>query len=1099
MSFPVESFWKLVVDAQLLTLEDCHRHHAGWLQQNPQGGDAQSLAEFLVATNVISRYQASILLAGRAGPFVYGDYRIYDRIESGRLSGIFRALHIQTMHRVCLQFLTAEQAASPEAVAYLTQRSTLTSQVSAGCPNLLRCYHLVDLGPFKFFVLEDLQGKRVERLLQQQGAMKPSEACRIIRQAALGLARMHSMQQAHGDVRPSNIWVDAAVAGAKGTVKMLQFPMVRDPLAPPIEWRKQLALGDGKIPPEADFVAPELIGGGVADARSDIYQLGCSFYQMLTNKPPFAGETLRAKLEGHLKEQPTPIHKLNPNVPTDLSKLIGYMLQKKPEMRFQQVSVVVEKLVPFMSTAESQMQPPPPSRNATAYDAWIAETLNAAAAAAAANPGYGHGTQQAPQQQQPMQQHPMQQPMQQAPMGGQYGAAPNPYNQQPAQFGQQPAPYGQQPASPFGQQQPAAFGQQPAPFGQQPASPQPFAAPQPFSAPQPFAPPMGSAPAGPAVGTSETYQPKKGSSFGLIAILIAVPLLGAAGYFGWDRFMKKRPGLPPERVALRPNATGTAVKKPVPTGTAPTPTATAAAPKGVAVPKRDLIASTGADPMYDSPTAGKPLSLSHMVPGVQMVIAVRPAEIVKHAESANLLDPKVSGSLGPWLATTLPTITGVPNETVEQVIVGILDGPSSDAVRYAYVVRYNTVVAEADLLKAWGGPTEEMSDTTKIYVKDGTAYYLPTSEQGKVAVVVPKEEIAGVLKYKGSPPQLRLELEYLVQSATDTDRHLTMLYTPYFLESGGKSLVAGPVQTGLPAINWLLTGVGLPQLASAGDGSTADGGGLADGGAMSGSMNSEDALPPKAIAFSAHLGDAFFYELRTYNGAATAFTEALAEPLFNRVKEIPKRVEAYVLSSRLSPYSRAVLFKFPGMVKFVDSHVRAGCADRQIVLRGYMPAIAAHNILLGAYLCLLESPSAVAAPTAVAKGPASPAATAGLTGAQAAIKKPMSLTFDRNNLEVTMQLIAEEIGVPIEIIGTDLQLEGITKNQSFGLDEKVQPADQILRTIMKKANPDGKLVYVIKPKKPGDPDMIFITTRAAVEKRKDKLPAELVAAPPAKK
>jgi len=103
-----------------------------------------------------------------------------------------------------------------------------------------------------------------------------------------------------------------------------------------------------------------------------------------------------------------------------------------------------------------------------------------------------------------------------------------------------------------------------------------------------------------------------------------------------------------------------------------------------------------------------------------------------------------------------------------------------------------------------------------------------------------------------------------------------------------------------------------------------------------------------------------------------------------------------------------------------------------------------------------------------------------------ALKKPMALAFERNSLEATMRLIAEEIGTPIEIIGTDLQLEGITKNQSFGLDEKRQPAEQLLATILKKANADGKLAYVVKPKQPGGPEMIFITTRRGAATRREK-------------
>jgi hypothetical protein len=78
----------------------------------------------------------------------------------------------------------------------------------------------------------------------------------------------------------------------------------------------------------------------------------------------------------------------------------------------------------------------------------------------------------------------------------------------------------------------------------------------------------------------------------------------------------------------------------------------------------------------------------------------------------------------------------------------------------------------------------------------------------------------------------------------------------------------------------------------------------------------------------------------------------------------------------------------------------------------------------------------------------------------------------------------------MEILGGDLQLEGITKNQSFGLDEKDKTADEILRVILAKSNPDGKLVYIVK-EQDGE-EWVLITTRAAVEKRGDTLPPAYV-------
>lgn len=104
------------------------------------------------------------------------------------------------------------------------------------------------------------------------------------------------------------------------------------------------------------------------------------------------------------------------------------------------------------------------------------------------------------------------------------------------------------------------------------------------------------------------------------------------------------------------------------------------------------------------------------------------------------------------------------------------------------------------------------------------------------------------------------------------------------------------------------------------------------------------------------------------------------------------------------------------------------------------------------------------------------------------LKKKMALTFEREAFERTMEIISEEIGVPIEFMGGDLQAEGITRHKGLTVDEPEQPAGELIRKVLKMADPDGRLVYIVKPKK--DVETLVITTRAAAEARGDKLPAE---------
>jgi hypothetical protein len=113
--------------------------------------------------------------------------------------------------------------------------------------------------------------------------------------------------------------------------------------------------------------------------------------------------------------------------------------------------------------------------------------------------------------------------------------------------------------------------------------------------------------------------------------------------------------------------------------------------------------------------------------------------------------------------------------------------------------------------------------------------------------------------------------------------------------------------------------------------------------------------------------------------------------------------------------------------------------------------------------------------------PAEPVMAAGVA---ARLRNRMSLVFAKETLEKSIQMVAEEIGVPIEIRGPDLQLEGITKNQSFALEERDRPAEAILLTILAKADPAGRLVYVIR--REGDVESVEITTKAAAANRGEK-------------
>lgn len=1007
MSVSIAEFWKLAVESKLLSSDDARKYNDAFTRAKGgavSDGDLQRLAKSLISNGVISRYQAKVLLAGRAGPFVYGDYQIYDRLEAGRLAGVFRARHLATRHPVCLYFLSGPGLQDPQALARLAPQTTAAETASRDQPHLARCYHWSDLGGYKFVVLEDLHGESAADRLSAKGKMAPEEACRMVREAAVGLESLHKRQPAHGQIRPANLWL-----GEYDRVKLLGFPLAQDPLGAP----------QAALQAQADYLAPELAQGNrAADPRSDVYSLGCTLFHLLTAMPPFAGGDLQKKLTRHASAAP-PLDKLNGLAPPALVQVLAYMLHKNPDQRYQQAAALVQALTPYASQKKAQAPTILPS--AQHYEAWVRQRAATSAASAPSTP--------APT------------PAMAVHAGGAPAVAPN---------GARTA------AMPVAAPNMAAVG---APgFAAQTGVAAPAMTAAPGAASAGGFPNLESGPIVSTGGTrtsSAVQRAKKssGSSMALLGSIGAGLLLVGGAVIAF--VMTQEPAAPSGTPGAAPAAAVPAQPQPL----------DAKAARNAALAEAgtpDTIQSIG-DAIWESPTSGPPVDLAYLAPGAQAVLALRPAQLTTRSEWEKLSDPRTLGTLSTWLSTSLPMTVGTSLENMDSAVIGLLDGGAGPP-RVSLVVRTVSAVPQEELLKAWGDPREEQLDNETIWTGKGAGYYLPVAGKQQIIVIAPPAEIREIPKAGGQAPPLRREMESLL-SATDSDRDLTLVFAPNFTFSGAKALFTeqgAKLQEPLDAFLVM--------------------------------ENVDKRLElPKAASLSIHLAGDSFVEFRVYNSYAGRPMGAVVQDFHDRIAHLPKQVSEYVRDLYLSDYSKPVLWDYKDQLEVLAEYARAGVDGKQAVLRAYLPLAAAHNLALGAHLALLENPGGGPTAVAAARAPKEPQ-----TIAEKLLKKT-SLSFPRNTLEMSVQMLGEDVGIDIVILGSDLQQEGITKNQSFGLDERDQTAGDILRKIMILSNPAGKLIYVIKPKEGGGPETLYVTTRAAAEKRGDKIPPELQAQPPAKK
>ncbi|MEQ8786453.1 MAG: protein kinase [Pirellulaceae bacterium] len=356
MTVSTPELWNLLRESRLLTPQQVETLGQEFTQLNGavQPGDVQALSQWLISRKAISPYQSKILLAGRSGPFYYGQYKVFDRIEGGRFAGMFRAVHAPSRHPVLLQFLSGPAVKDPGLWRLIAEHAEAEAAIVHASLN--RCYETVDLGSFKFAAIEDLRGESLETQMAR-GPLPPAEACRMARSAAQALSQLHMASLTHGDVRPGNLWVEST-----GNVKL-----VRDPLVLPTSLDRLQQSSPEKAAARADYLAPEMAQPGQKpDALSDLYALGCTLYQLLSGRPPFMGGDLGQKLQRHAGEAIQPLEQQG--VPQPIAQIVTYLMAKNPTVRYQQAAVVAEQLTPFCDNAKLAIQPPPPPKSLPAYE-----------------------------------------------------------------------------------------------------------------------------------------------------------------------------------------------------------------------------------------------------------------------------------------------------------------------------------------------------------------------------------------------------------------------------------------------------------------------------------------------------------------------------------------------------------------------------------------------------------------------------------------------------------------------------------------------------------------------------------------------------------
>ncbi len=279
----------------------------------------------------------------KPGDVIAGKYRV--RAIMSRSRGfLVEAFHTEFDQRVAIRILSPHIVDEKEVERFRREARTLAKLESEHVARILDVGQTQD-GAF-FFARQYLEGQDLGSFLKQRGALPLAEAVLYILQAAEAVAETHVHSIILRELQPAHLFLTQRIGGQQ--VKIIDFgtaKLMRDAAAP---------TAGGELTATSMFglscySSPELVRKAQhVDVRTDVWSLGAILYQLLTARPPFAGE-MAALMLAITRDEPVPVTRYRRDLPQDIDKIINWALAKDPDGRFANVHGFAHALTPFAS------------------------------------------------------------------------------------------------------------------------------------------------------------------------------------------------------------------------------------------------------------------------------------------------------------------------------------------------------------------------------------------------------------------------------------------------------------------------------------------------------------------------------------------------------------------------------------------------------------------------------------------------------------------------------------------------------------------------------------------------------------------------------
>lgn len=256
-----------------------------------------------------------------------GRYELGMVVGRGGMAEVHRGRDIRLEREVAVKTLRADLARDSTFQARFRREAQSAAQLNH--PAVVAVY---DTGEesyngtaLPYIVMEYVEGQTLRDVLRDTQRLMPQRALEVIAGVLKALAYSHRMGIIHRDIKPANIMLTL-----NNDIKVMDFGIARS-----VSDSQATMTQTAQVIGTAQYLSPEQARGDKVDARSDLYATGCVLYELLTGRPPFSGDSPVSVAYQHVREDPVPPSRLNPDIPPEVNAIVLKTMAKNPENRYQ--------------------------------------------------------------------------------------------------------------------------------------------------------------------------------------------------------------------------------------------------------------------------------------------------------------------------------------------------------------------------------------------------------------------------------------------------------------------------------------------------------------------------------------------------------------------------------------------------------------------------------------------------------------------------------------------------------------------------------------------------------------------------------------------